>query len=147
MSLLKKLFGIKREEKTQVNKDLQPIANALERIKGVVKYELTENAIYIIGLDGEPFVEITKDYKYNYVTFYIYRRLSDNFEYFNYDDVIESYIYKYYKTMTPIKMSDGRYCYHEHGDVDAFKINKKGQLVCKYCENVIPRREEYINAD
>lgn len=147
MSLLKKLFGIKKEEKTQVNKDLQPIANALERIKGVVKYELTENAIYIIGLDGEPFVEITKDYKYNYVTFYIYRRLSDNFEYFNYDDVIESYIYKYYKTMTPIKMSDGRYCYHEHGDVDAFKINKKGQLVCKYCENIIPRREEYINAD
>ena len=147
MLLLKKLFGIKREEKTQVNKDLQPIANALERIKGVVKYELTENAVYIIGLDGEPFVEITKDYKYNYVTFYIYRRLSDNFEYFNYDDVIESYIYKYYKTMTPIKMSDGRYCYHEHGDVDAFKINKKGQLVCKYCENVIPRREEYINAD
>ena len=147
MSLLKKLFGIKREEKTQVNKDLQPIANALQRIKGVVKYELTENAVYIIGLDGEPFVEITKDYKYNYVTFYIYRRLSDNFEYFNYDDVIESYIYKYYKTMTPIKMSDGRYCYHEHGDVDAFKINKKGQLVCKYCENVIPRREEYINAD
>lgn len=147
MSLLKKLFGIKKEEKTQVNKDLQPIANALERIKGVVKYELTENAVYIIGLDGEPFVEITKDYKYNYVTFYIYRRLSDNFEYFNYDDVIESYIYKYYKTMTPIKMSDGRYCYHEHGDVDAFKINKKGQLVCKYCENVIPRREEYINAD
>lgn len=147
MLLLKKLFGIKKEEKTQVNKDLQPIANALERIKGVVKYELTENAVYIIGLDGEPFVEITKDYKYNYVTFYIYRRLSDNFEYFNYDDVIESYIYKYYKTMTPIKMSDGRYCYHEHGDVDAFKINKKGQLVCKYCENVIPRREEYINAD
>nr|DAH85721.1 MAG TPA: hypothetical protein [Caudoviricetes sp.] len=147
MSLLKKLFGIKKEEKTQVNKDLQPIANALQRIKGVVKYELTENAIYIIGLDGEPFVEITKDYKYNYVTFYIYRRLSDNFEYFNYDDVIESYIYKYYKTMTPIKMSDGRYCYHEHGDVDAFKINKKGQLVCKYCENIIPRREEYINAD
>ena len=147
MSILKKLFGIKKEEKSQVNKDLQPIANALERIKGVVKYELTENAVYIIGLDGEPFVEITKDYKYNYVTFYIYRRLSDNFEYFNYDDVIESYIYKYYKTMTPIKMSDGRYCYHEHGDVDAFKINKKGQLVCKYCENVIPRREEYINAD
>lgn len=147
MLLLKKLFGIKKEEKTQVNKDLQPIANALERIKGVVKYELTENAVYIIGLDGEPFVEITKDYKYNYVTFYIYRRLSDNFEYFNYDDVIESYIYKYYKTMTPIKMSDGRYCYHEHGDVDAFKINKKGQLVCKYCENVIPRREEYINAN
>lgn len=147
MLLLKKLFGIKKEEKTQVNKDLQPIANALERIKGVVKYELTENSVYIIGLEGEPFVEITKDYKYNYVTFYIYRRLSDNFEYFNYDDVIESYIYKYYKTMTPIKMSDGRYCYHEHGDVDAFKINKKGQLVCKYCENVIPRREEYINAD
>lgn len=147
MSLLKKIFGIKKEEKPQVNKDLQPIANALERIKGVVKYELTENAVYIIGLEGEPFVEITKDYKYNYVTFYIYRRLSDNFEYFNYDDVIESYIYKYYKTMTPIKMSDGRYCYHEHGDVDAFKINKKGQLVCKYCENVIPRREEYINAD
>lgn len=147
MSILKKLFGIKKEEKPQVNKDLQPIANALQRIGGVVKYELTENAVYIIGLEGEPFVEITKDYKYNYVTFYIYRRLSDNFEYFNYDDVIESYIYKYYKTMTPIKMSDGRYCYHEHGDVDAFKINKKGQLVCKYCENVIPRREEYINAD
>lgn len=147
MSIFKKLFGIKKEEKPQANKDLQPIANALERIKGVVKYELTENAVYIIGLEGEPFVEITKDYKYNYVTFYIYRRLSDNFEYFNYDDVIESYIYKYYKTMTPIKMSDGRYCYHEHGDVDAFKINKKGQLVCKYCENVIPRREEYINAD
>jgi hypothetical protein len=147
MSLLKKLFGIKKEEKTQVNKDLQPIANALERIKGVVKYELTENAVYIIGLEGEPFVEITKDYKYNYVTFYIYRRLSDNFEYFNYDDVIESYIYKYYETLTPIKMNDGRYCYHEHGDVDAFKINKKGQLVCKYCENVIPRREEYINAN
>lgn len=147
MSLLKKLFGIKKEEKPQVNKDLQPIANALQRIKGVVKYELTENAVYIIGLEGEPFVEITKDYKYNYVTFYIYRRLSDNFEYFNYNDVIESYIYKYYKTMTPIKMSDGRYCYHEHGDVDAFKINKKGQLVCKYCENVIPRREEYINAN
>lgn len=147
MSLLKKLFGIKKEEKPQVNKDLQPIANALQRIKGVVRYELTENAVYIIGLEGEPFVEITKDYKYNYVTFYIYRRLSDNFEYFNYDDVIESYIYKYYKTMTPIKMSDGRYCYHEHGDVDAFKINKKGQLVCKYCENVIPRREEYINAN
>lgn len=147
MSLLKKLFGIKKEEKTQVNKDLQPIANALERIKGVVKYELTENAVYIIGLEGEPFVEITKDYKYNYVTFYIYRRLSDNFEYFNYDGVIESYIYKYYETLTPIKMNDGRYCYHEHGDVDAFKINKKGQLVCKYCENVIPRREEYINAN
>lgn len=147
MSILKKLFGIKKEEKPQINKDLQPIANALQRIGGVVKYELTENAVYIIGLEGEPFVEITKDYKYNYVTFYIYRRLSDNFEYFNYDDVIESYIYKYYKTMTPIKMSDGRYCYHEHGDVDAFKINKKGQLVCKYCENVIPRREEYINAD
>lgn len=147
MSILKKLFGIKKEEKPQVNKDLQPIANALQRIGGVVKYELTENAVYIIGLEGEPFVEITKDYKYNYVTFYIYRRLSDNFEYFNYDDVIESYIYKYYKTMTPIKMSDGRYCYHEHGDVDAFKINKKGQLVCKYCENIIPRREEYINAD
>lgn len=147
MSLLKKLFGIKKEEKTQVNKDLQPIANALERIKGVVKYELTENAVYIIGLEGEPFVEITRDPKYNYVTFYIYRRLSDNFEYFNYDDVIESYIYKYYETLTPIKMNDGRYCYHEHGDVDAFKINKKGQLVCKYCENVIPRREEYINAN
>lgn len=147
MSILKKLFGIKKEEKPQVNKDLQPIANALQRIGGVVKYELTENAVYIIGLEGEPFVEITKDYKYNYVTFYIYRRLSDNFEYFNYDDVIESYIYKYYKTMAPIKMSDGRYCYHEHGDVDAFKINKKGQLVCKYCENVIPRREEYINAN
>lgn len=147
MSILEKLFGMKKEEKSQVNKDLQPIANALQRIGGVVKYELTENAVYIIGLEGEPFVEITKDYKYNYVTFYIYRRLSDNFEYFNYDDVIESYIYKYYKTMTPIKMSDGRYCYHEHGDVDAFKINKKGQLVCKYCENIIPRREEYINAD
>ena len=147
MSILEKLFGIKKEEKPQVNKDLQPIANALERIKGVVRYELTENAVYIIGLEGEPFVEITKDYKYNYVTFYIYRRLSDNFEYFNYDDVIESYIYKYYETLTPIKMNDGRYCYHEHGDVDAFKINKKGQLVCKYCENVIPRREEYINAN
>ena len=147
MSILKKLFGIKKEEKPQVNKDLQPIANALERIKGVVKYELTENAVYIIGLEGEPFVEITRDPKYNYVTFYIYRRLSDNFEYFNYNDVIESYIYKYYETLTPIKMSDGRYCYHEHGDVDAFKINKKGQLVCKYCENVIPRREEYINAN
>ncbi len=147
MSLLKKLFGIKKEEKSQVNKDLQPIANALERIKGVVKYELTENAVYIIGLEGEPFVEITRDPKYTYVTFYVYRRLSDNFEYFNYDDVIESYIYKYYETLTPIKMSDGRYCYHEHGDVDAFKINKKGQLVCKYCENVIPRREEYINAN
>lgn len=147
MSILKKLFGIKKEEKSQVNKDLQPIANALQRIGGVVKYELTENAVYIIGLEGEPFVEITRDTKYNYVTFYIYRRLSDNFEYFNYDDVIESYIYKYYETLTPIKMSDGRYCYHEHGDVDAFKINKKGQLVCKYCENVIPRREEYINAD
>lgn len=147
MSILEKLFGIKKEEKSQVNKDLQPIANALQRIGGVVKYELTENAVYIIGLEGEPFVEITKDYKYNYVTFYIYRRLSDNFEYFNYDDVIESYIYKYYETLTPIKMSDGRYCYHEHGDVDAFKINKKGQLVCKYCENVIPRREEYINVD
>lgn len=147
MSILKKLFGIKKEEKPQVNKDLQPIANALQRIGGVVKYELTENAIYIIGLEGEPFVEITRDPKYTYVTFYIYRRLSDNFEYFNYDDVIESYIYKYYETLTPIKMSDGRYCYHEHGDVDAFKINKKGQLVCKYCENVIPRREEYINAD
>lgn len=147
MSILKKLFGIKKEEKPQVNKDLQPIANALERIKGVVKYELTENAVYIIGLEGEPFVEITRDPKYNYVTFYIYRRLSDNFEYFNYDDVIESYIYKYYETLTPIKMIDGRYCYHEHGDVDAFKINKKGQLVCKYCENVIPRREEYINAN
>lgn len=147
MSILKKLFGIKKEEKSQVNKDLQPIANALQRIGGVVKYELTENAVYIIGLEGEPFVEITRDPKYKYVTFYIYRRLSDNFEYFNYDDVIESYIYKYYETLTPIKMSDGRYCYHEHGDVDAFKINKKGQLVCKYCENVIPRREEYINAD
>jgi hypothetical protein len=147
MSILKKLFGIKKEEKPQVNKDLQPIANALQRIGGVVKYELTENAVYIIGLEGEPFVEITRDPKYNYVTFYIYRRLSDNFEYFNYDDVIESYIYKYYETLTPIKMSDGRYCYHEHGDVDAFKINKKGQLVCKYCENVIPRREEYINAN
>lgn len=147
MSILEKLFGMKKEEKSQVNKDLQPIANALQRIGGVVKYELTENAVYIIGLEGEPFVEITKDYKYNYVTFYIYRRLSDNFEYFNYDDVIESYIYKYYETLTPIKMSDGRYCYHEHGDVDAFKINKKGQLVCKYCENVIPRREEYINAN
>lgn len=147
MSILKKLFGIKKEEKPQVNKDLQPIANALQRIGGVVKYELTENAVYIIGLEGEPFVEITRDHKYNYVTFYIYRRLSDNFEYFNYDDVIESYIYKYYETLTPIKMSDGRYCYHEHGDVDAFKINKKGQLVCKYCENVIPRREEYINAN
>lgn len=147
MSILEKLFGIKKEEKPQVNKDLQPIANALERIKGVVKYELTENAVYIIGLEGEPFVEITRDPKYNYVTFYIYRRLLDNFEYFNYDDVIESYIYKYYETLTPIKMSDGRYCYHEHGDVDAFKINKKGQLVCKYCENVIPRREEYINAN
>lgn len=147
MSILKKLFGIKKEEKPQVNKDLQPISNALERIKGVVKYELTENAVYIIGLEGEPFVEITRDPKYNYVTFYIYRRLSDNFEYFNYDDVIESYIYKYYETLTPIKMSDGRYCYHEHGDVDAFKINKKGQLVCKYCKNVIPRREEYINAN
>lgn len=147
MSILKKLFGIKKEEKPQVNKDLQPIANALERIKGVVKYELTENAVYIIGLEGEPFVEITRDPKYNYVTFYVYRRLSDNFEYFNYDDVIESYIYKYYETLTPIKMSDGRYCYHDHGDVDAFKINKKGQLVCKYCENVIPRREEYINAN
>jgi len=107
MSLLKKLFGIKKEEKSQVNKDLQPIANALERIKGVVKYELTENAVYIIGLEGEPFVEITRDPKYNYVTFYVYRRLSDNFEYFNYDDVIESYIYKYYETLTPIKMSDG----------------------------------------
>lgn len=147
MSILKKLFGIKKEEKPQVNKDLQPIANALQRIGGAVKYELTENAVYIIGLEGEPFVEITRDPKYNYVTFYIYRRLSDNFEYFNYDDVIESYIYKYYETLTPIKMSDGRYCYHEHGDVDAFKINKKGQLVCKYCENVIPRREEYINAN
>lgn len=147
MSILEKLFGIKKEEKPQVNKDLQPIANALERIKGVVKYELTENAVYIIGLEGEPFVEITRDPKYSYVTFYIYHRLSDNFEYFNYDDVIESYIYKYYETLTPIKMSDGRYCYHEHGDVDAFKINKKGQLVCKYCENVIPRREEYINAN
>lgn len=147
MSILKKLFGIKKEEKPQVNKDLQPIANALQRIGGVVKYELTENAVYIIGLEGEPFVEITRDPKYNYVTFYIYRRLSDNFEYFNYDDVIESYIYKYYETLTPIKMSDGRYCYHEHGDIDAFKINKKGQLVCKYCENVIPRREEYINAN
>lgn len=147
MSILKKLFGIKKEEKPQVNKDLQPIANALQRIGGVIKYELTENAVYIIGLEGEPFVEITRDPKYNYVTFYIYRRLSDNFEYFNYDDVIESYIYKYYETLTPIKMSDGRYCYHEHGDVDAFKINKKGQLVCKYCENVIPRREEYINAN
>lgn len=147
MSILKKLFGIKKEEKPQVNKDLQPIANALQRIGGVVKYELTENAVYIIGLEGEPFVEITRDPKYNYVTFYIYRRLSDNFEYFNYDDVIESYIYKYYETLTSIKMSDGRYCYHEHGDVDAFKINKKGQLVCKYCENVIPRREEYINAN
>lgn len=147
MSILKKLVGIKKEEKPQVNKDLQPIANALQRIGGVVKYELTENAVYIIGLEGEPFVEITRDHKYNYVTFYIYRRLSDNFEYFNYDDVIESYIYKYYETLTPIKMSDGRYCYHEHGDVDAFKINKKGQLVCKYCENVIPRREEYINAN
>lgn len=147
MSILKKLFGIKKEEKPQVNKDLQPIANALQRIGRVVKYELTENAVYIIGLEGEPFVEITRDPKYKYVTFYIYRRLSDNFEYFNYDDVIESYIYKYYETLTPIKMSDGRYCYHEHGDVDAFKINKKGQLVCKYCENVIPRREEYINAN
>lgn len=147
MSILKKLFGIKKEEKPQVNKDLQPIANALQRIGRVVKYELTENAVYIIGLEGEPFVEITRDPKYKYVTFYIYRRLSDNFEYFNYDDVIESYIYKYYETLTPIKMSDGRYCYHEHGDVDAFKINKKGQLVCKYCENVIPRKDKCINAD
>lgn len=147
MSLLEKLFGIKKEEKIQVNKDLQQIANALQRIKGVVKYELTENAIYIIGLEGKRFVEITKDPNYNYVTFYKYRRLSDNFEYVNYNNVIESYIYKYYETLTPIKMSDGRYCYHEHGDVDAFKTNKKGQLVCKYCENVIPRKEEYINAD
>lgn len=147
MSLLEKLFGIKKEEKIQVNKDLQTIANALQRIEGVVKYELTENAIYIIGLEGNRFVEITKDPNYNYVTFYKYRRLSDNFEYTNYNDVIESYIYIYYETLTPIKTSDGRYCYHEHGDVDSFKINKKGQLVCKYCENVIPRREEYINAD
>ena len=147
MSILEKLFGIKKEEKIQVNNDLQPIVNALQRIKGVVKYELTENAICIIGLEGEPFVEIIKDPKYKYATFYKYRRLSDNFEYINYDDVIESYIYKYYETLTPIKMSDGRYCYHEHGDVAAFKINKKGQLMCRYCENVIPRREEYINAD
>ena len=36
MSILEKLFGIKKEEKPQVNKDLQPIANALERIKGVL---------------------------------------------------------------------------------------------------------------
>ena len=146
MSLLEKLFGIKKEEKIQVNKDLQPIANALQRIEGVVKYELTENAIYIIGLEGEPFVEITRDPNYHYATFYKYRRLSDNFEYNNYNYVIEAYIYKYYETLTPIKISDDRYCYHEHGDVDAFKINKKGQLVCRYCENVIPRREEYINA-
>ena len=39
MSILEKIFGIKKEEKIQVNKDLQPILNALQRIKGVVKYE------------------------------------------------------------------------------------------------------------
>lgn len=147
MSILEKIFGIKKEEKIQVNTDLQPIANALERIKGVVKYKLTENAICIIGLEGEPFVEITKDPKYKYATFYKYRRLSDNYEYFNYDVVIESYINRYYEISNPIKMSDGRYCYHEHGDVDAFKVNKEGQLMCKYCENVIPRKDKYINAD
>lgn len=147
MSILEKLFGIKKEEKIQVNNDLQPIVNALQRIKGVVKYELTENSIRIIGLEGEPFVEITKDPKYKYATFYKYRRLSDNYEYFNYDVVIESYINRYYEISNPIKMSDGRYCYHEHGDVNAFKVNKKGQLMCKYCENVIPRKDKYINAD
>lgn len=147
MSILEKLFGIKKEEKIQVNKDLQSIVNALQRIKGVVKYELTENSIRIIGLEGEPFVEITKDPKYKYATFYKYRRLSDNYEYFNYDVVIESYINRYYEISNHIKMSDGRYCYHEHGDVNAFKVNKKGQLMCKYCENVIPRKDKYINAD
>lgn len=147
MSIIKKIFGTKKEEKIEVNKDLQPIVNALQRIKGVVKYESTKNAIIIIGLEGKPFVEITKDPRYKYATFYKYRRLSDNFEYANYDNVLESYIYRYYEISTPIKMSNEKCCCHEQGDVDAFKVNKKGQLVCKYCENVIPRRKEYINAD
>ena len=146
-----------QEEISSLEKACEITDNCFQYILTYIKPGMTERQIAdeieeyykkrTEGLEGEPFVEITKDPKYKYATFYKYRRLSDNYEYFNYDVVIESYINRYYEISNPIKMSDGRYCYHEHGDVNAFKVNKKGQLMCKYCENVIPRKDKYINVD
>lgn len=142
MLIIKKLFKkINNNDKTK-NTYLEKIIEKLKQFNGVVKYEVEDNTIYIVGLENDKLVKIT--YEENH---YVFNRIRDNFKYMSLFDVIESYIFCYYEVMSPIEINDTKYCYHEHGDLEAFTTNTKGELVCKICKNVIPRRGRYINAD